>query len=238
MINNQSQIQRILNRPFVTYAIIGITVIVYLLQISLGGSGNIRSLILLGAKVNPLIIVEGQWWRLITPVFLHIGLTHILFNLLIVYFLGRQLEGFFGHFQYFILYFASALMGNSFSFAFNSSISVGASTAVFGLFASTLALSRIYPNRYDFETLAKNYALLIALNFIFGILSTGVDNAGHLGGLVGGFTVTYLITKPSLYNHHTNKNRIIWACLYLGALAVVILIGYYQFFPINAFPFF
>src|SRR5699024_3526907 len=104
------------------------------------------TLIYFGAKSNPAI-VAGEWWRLITPMFLHIGFTHILFNGLIVYFLGSQLEMIIGHFRYFLLYLLSGILGNAASFAFNFSISAGASTAVFGLFASTIVLGKLYPNQ-------------------------------------------------------------------------------------------
>ena len=139
---SRRNIQKLQRTPFVTYGLLALTIIMFLLMTVNGVSQNILTLIYFGAKSNPAI-VAGEWWRLITPMFLHIGFTHILFNGLIVYFLGSQLEMIIGHFRYFLLYLLSGILGNAASFAFNFSISAGASTAVFGLFASTIVLGKL-----------------------------------------------------------------------------------------------
>ncbi|EKU94048.1 Rhomboid protease gluP [Alloiococcus otitis] len=227
MVQNR-KLASIQNKPYVTYAIIIITVIVYIMMTLSGGSQNTEVLIQYGAKFNFAIIYFNQWWRLITPMFLHIGLAHILFNLLIVYYLGSNLEYFFGHFKYALLYLLGGIMGNIFSFAFNISISAGASTAIFGLFMSTIALSRIYPNRIQIQNIASQYGLLIGLNIFIGILSTGIDNMGHLGGLVGGYLATYMITKT-----HNPGSQLKYTLIYIAIALLGIFWGYNEIFYIN-----
>ena len=226
---NQIFSSRLLNqmksKPFITYGILIVTIIIFLLMTISGGTQNIDVLIGYGAKYNFSIIVFNEWWRLITPIFLHIGLTHLVFNMLIVYFLGAQLEILFGHSKYLILYMFSGIMGNLFSFAFNRSISAGASTAIFGLFISTIVLSKLYPNRFQLQAIAKQYGLLIGLNIIFGLFSTGVDNMGHIGGLVGGYLITYVISKS--YNHQL-KDRIKYASVYIIIALILVYWGYNQ----------
>lgn len=218
-------LNQIKNKPFVTYGILIVTIFMYLLMTMNGGSQNIDVLLQFGAKFNFSIIVFNEWWRLITPIFLHIGLAHLVFNMLIVYFLGSQLEMVFGHGKYLILYMFSGIMGNLFSFAFNSSISAGASTAIFGLFISTIVLSKIYPNRFQLQAIARQYGVLIGLNIIFGLFSTGVDNMGHIGGLVGGYLISYVILES--YNHRLN-DRIKYAIIYVIIALIMIFWGYNQ----------
>jgi len=218
-------------KPFITYALLGITGFMYIVQEVMGGSTNPRVLVLLGAKVNELIIL-GDWYRLITPMFLHIGITHLLFNVLILYFLGIQLESIFGHWRFFLLYLFSAIAGNAASFAFNQNISAGASTALFGLFGSTLVLGKLFPSNPQIRAMAKNFSLLIALNLLFGIFSPNIDMAGHVGGLLGGYLLAYALTAPRAWE--INKQRqFVYALIYVGVVAVLIFIGYSRLVPIT-----
>lgn len=189
-----------------------------------GGSQNTLTLIYYGAKLNELI-VAGQWWRLFTPVFLHIGFTHLLFNGVIVYFLGSQLEVLIGHFRYFLLYFLSGLLGNAASFAFNNSVSAGASTAIFGLFAATIVLGKLYPNRPGIQQLSRSYSVLIILNVVFSLFNSGVDKAGHFGGLAGGYLLMYAISSPNVWNN-PKERRIKHGLIFAGVLIVLLTIGF------------
>jgi len=217
----------------VTYALLAATSIMFIIQSIFGGSTSIFSLVTFGAKVNEFIIT-GQWWRLITPIFLHIGIAHFAFNALILYFLGIQLEKIFGHFRFFLLYLFSGVLGNTFSFAFNTSISAGASTALFGMFVSTIVLSKLFPNRPGIYALSRNFLILIILNIVFGLFSTGVDNMGHLGGLIGGYLLSYAISAPNVIERYNPKNkRILYLVIYIVVLAVTLLWGYNQVFYVN-----
>ncbi|CAG0954188.1 rhomboid protease GluP [Anaerolineales bacterium] len=172
--------------PTATYVILGFTVLVYLLQMaSMAIIGNDLPL-MLGARATDLIL-EGQWWRFFTPVFLHGSVGHIFFNMYALLSLGTFLERQFGHGRFLLLYFLGAFAGNVFSFLLTTGYSVGASTAVFGLIAAEGIF--FYQNRKLFGGQAKsaigNAVFIIAINLFIG-LSPGIDNWGHVGGLIGG----------------------------------------------------
>ena len=210
--------------PFITYGLLVITILMYLLMSFNGGSQNPYTLIIFGAKINELI-VAGEWWRLLTPMFLHIGFTHLLFNGLIVYFLGAQLEMIIGHFRYFLLYILSGVLGNAASFATDNSISAGASTAIFGLFAATIVLGKLYPYQTGIQRLSRNYIALIILNLVFGLFNVTIDLAGHIGGLAGGYLMMYILSSPNAINN-PKQQRIKYGALFVLALIILLIIGF------------
>lgn len=225
MINNLRDMLDDLKRTtYVTYGILAITSIMYLILTFNGGSENVYTLIEFGAKVNEFIYL-GEWWRLINPMFLHIGLAHFAFNSLIIYFLGSELERLIGHFRFFLLYFASGILGNLASFALNDSVSAGASTAIFGMFASTIVLAKLYPYHSSIQSLSRNYITLIFLNVLFGLFSSSIDNAGHIGGLVGGYLMMYAISSRNALNN-PKKQRILYGLAYFVIFILLYLIGY------------
>ncbi len=179
-------------RPLVTYLILALTIGVFLLQL---GSDALLGYDLpsaLGLKVNDLIL-RGQYWRLITPMLLHGNILHIGFNMYALYILGPGLERFYGHWRYLFLYLMAGFAGNVFSMIFTPEPSLGASTAIFGLFAAQGMF--FFQNRRVLGRISQralsNIILLAALNFILG-LSPGIDNWGHLGGFIGGGMFAYL----------------------------------------------
>jgi rhomboid protease GluP len=172
--------------PVATYVILGFTILVYLLQMASAALLGDDLPLMLGARITELIL-EGQWWRFLTPVFLHGSLTHIFFNMYALFSIGSFLERQFGHGRFLLLYFLGAFAGNVFSFLLTDGYSVGASTAVFGLIAAEGVF--FYQNRKIFGGQAKqaigNAVFIIAVNLFIG-LSPGIDNWGHVGGLLGG----------------------------------------------------
>ena len=144
-------------------------------------------LFLYGAKINQFIL-QGEIWRFLTPAFLHGSIIHLGFNMYALYSIGPSLEMKYGGTSFILLYAISAVFGNVFSFLCSSYVSLGASTAIFGLIAAQGVY--IYKNRYLLGSAAKplltNVLFMIAVNLFLG-LSPGIDNWGHLGGLVGGF---------------------------------------------------
>jgi len=144
-------------------------------------------LLLYGAKINQFIL-QGEIWRFLTPVFLHGSIVHLSFNMYALYSIGPSLERKYGSISFILLYTISAVFGNVFSFLYSSYVSLGASTAIFGLIAAQGVF--IYKNRHLLGSAAKplltNVLFMIAVNLFLG-LSPGIDNWGHLGGLVGGF---------------------------------------------------
>jgi rhomboid protease GluP len=177
----------------ITYVLIGVTVFFYLLQklsVALWGYPiyQIDWLELYGARINSAIRA-GELWRFITPVFLHGSLPHIFFNMYALLAIGGFLERQFRYGRFILLYFLGAFTGNVFSFLFTgeNGYSVGASTAVFGLIGAQAVF--FYQNRKLFGGQARqaigNTIFIIAINLFIG-LSPGIDNWGHIGGLLGG----------------------------------------------------
>jgi rhomboid protease GluP len=183
---NPVMVRRPAMQPVVTYSILGVTVAFYLLQVVSQYVFGVDYLAFWGAKVNQLIL-EGQIWRFITPVLLHGSILHLGFNMYALFVIGRPLEIYYGHGRYLALYLISGFAGNVFSFIFSPNPSLGASTAIFGLLAAEGVF--LYQNRELFGQYA-NRALtqvvtIAVINLVIG-LSPGIDNFGHIGGLIGG----------------------------------------------------
>ncbi|MEJ6400534.1 rhomboid family intramembrane serine protease [Nicoliella sp. Es01] len=170
-------------------------VLVFVIMTIDGGTNNAANLVRFGAKYNPLI-QAGQWWRLITPLFIHLSITHILFNGIAFYYMGIQLESLFGHSRFLLIFFISGIVGNLASFAFNDDLSAGASTAIFGLFGAFMMIGETFWENPYVKQMTKSFVLFIILNLAFDLFSANIDIAGHLGGLVGGFLSAYFVGLP------------------------------------------
>jgi rhomboid protease GluP len=137
-------------------------------------------------KINDYI-VQGQFWRLFTPMFLHGSILHLGFNMYARFILGPGLERYYGRWRFLMLYVLAGFAGNVFSFLFTINPSLGSSTAIFGLLGAQGVF--LYRNRELFGPAAQralvNVVVIAAINFVIG-LSPGIDNWGHLGGLIGG----------------------------------------------------
>lgn len=181
-------------KPFFTYILLVIQIAIFLLVEVNGGSDNTSTLIKFGAKFNPLII-EGEWWRLITPVFLHIGFLHLIMNSLALYYMGPLVERIFGNSRFILIYLFAGFAGALASFALSPNISAGASGAIFGCFGALLYFGVIYPKLF-FRTMGMNILVVIGINLAFGFTIQGIDNAGHIGGLIGGFLASGVLHIP------------------------------------------
>lgn len=180
-------------KPYVTYVILGLSILLYLLQYVSEWVTGYDLLFLFGGKINEYIL-KGQLWRLLTPMFLHGSLAHIGFNMYALYAMGTSLERHFGHLRFTALYLAAGFAGNVVSFLFSPNPSLGSSTAIFGLLAAEGVF--IYQNRKMFGKDARrmliNTATIAAINFIFGLSTNRIDNWGHLGGLLGGVIFSWI----------------------------------------------
>ena len=214
--------------PLMTSIFLGLSILVYLFMIIVyGTSTDSRVLLQVGAKFNYLMINENQWWRLISAAFIHIGFTHLLLNGISIYFMGLELEPLLGKLRFSIIYLGAAIGGNLFSFAFNPlNISAGASTSIFGLFASFIGLGYLFPQSKEIKARASNFMILIALNFINSLRNTDIDNWGHFGGALFGLLFTLLVCLPSKSD---NKKRIYILLGILLAMVVLLLYGFYNF---------
>ena len=182
-------------KPTATMIVLAVTMALYLVQALSQATFNGTDLLFsFGGKVNTLI-EQGQIWRLITPVFLHGSLPHVLLNMYALFILGRVLESVYGHGRFLLLYFISAFTGNVASFILSAYPSLGASTAIFGLIGAeaifVIRNKRFYGSRYQ-STLA-NIGVIIVLNLAIGFMpGTSIDDWGHIGGLLGGTLFAFL----------------------------------------------
>jgi membrane associated rhomboid family serine protease len=168
-----------------TYVLIGINVIAYLIEIASGAGGldNANGKIVIDFALYGPSVAEGEWYRLVTSGFLHAGLLHIGFNMLLLFFLGRLLEPALGTPRFVALYFASLLAGSLGALLLDpNSLTLGASGAVFGLAGATFVIAR----GRGMDAIAGQIGFLIAFNLIFSFVGTRISVGGHLGGLAAG----------------------------------------------------
>ncbi len=181
---------------FSTWLLLAINTCVFIAATVAGGTENSETLLNFGAMFDPLI-ANGEYWRLFTAMFLHIGFTHLFVNSFALYAFGPLVERLFGHSRFVIIYLLGGLTGSVVSYLFNSiSIGAGASGSVFaiigGLSAFFLTKQDIF-GKVDHRSL-MGLAILVSINLIFGIIMPGIDNWAHVGGLAGGFILGLILT--------------------------------------------
>ncbi|PJF45092.1 MAG: rhomboid family intramembrane serine protease [Phototrophicales bacterium] len=182
-------------QPWITYVILAIITAVFFYQQSLNPFEQ-NLFVLRWAKVNQAIY-DGEYYRLITAMFLHADLTHLLFNGLALYLFGREVERTFGHIRFIIIYFLGGISGSIASLLWLDNISLGASGAIFAIFS---AVAVYYYLHIDVlgpiaRIRVRNLVVLGALNIAYGFApNTYIDNAAHIGGLSVGFLLAWLIS--------------------------------------------
>jgi len=201
-------------KPFISYLFIAIQIIMFFLMEGSGGSTNSETLINWGAKVNYLI-ADGEWWRLITPIFIHIGILHLLMNSIALYYVGPLIERIFGNSRFLFIYLFAGFSGVFASYLLSPSLSAGASGAIFGCFGALLYFAWQFPKLF-FRVMGWNVIIIIIINLIFGFTIQGIDNAGHIGGLVGGFLATAIVHFPKKKSWKIQLNALVMTLLLIG----------------------
>ncbi|EOR21701.1 serine protease of Rhomboid family, contains TPR repeats [Niallia nealsonii AAU1] len=201
-------------KPFISYLFIAIQIIMFFLMEGSGGSTNSETLINWGAKVNYLI-ADGEWWRLITPIFLHIGILHLLMNSIALYYVGPLIERIFGNSRFLFIYLFAGFSGVFASYLLSPSLSAGASGAIFGCFGALLYFAWQFPKLF-FRVMGWNVIIIIIINLIFGFTIQGIDNAGHIGGLVGGFLATAIVHFPKKKSWKIQLSALVMTLLLIG----------------------
>jgi len=154
-------------------------------------------LVHMGANYGPYT-VAGEWWRMLSSVFLHAGLIHLLFNSVILYQIGTLLEVMLDRWFYITLYLTTGIWASASSLLFNYGVvSIGASGAIFGLygFFAALLTTRLFSKTFKKQFLKSTW-IFIGLNLLIGTMGP-IDNAAHMGGLISGF-VTGILLSPWL----------------------------------------
>lgn len=176
--------------PIITRILVALNIMIYLYMVLTGQSEIFTNKF---AVYSPFIQM-GQYYRLLTGAFIHADLFHLLFNCYALYIIGSQVENYLGKTKYIIIYLLSALSSSLLSMLFAGSnyYSVGASGAIFGLMGALLYFGYYY-RVYLGNVLKSQILPLIVLNLIIGFVSPGIDNFGHIGGLIGGVLTTYAV---------------------------------------------
>jgi rhomboid protease GluP len=213
--------------PYVTYVIMGVCIVLYLLTSFAGGNlieQNPNTLYRFGALVNKNMMISYiDLLRLVSSVFLHGGLFHLLCNMYSLYILGPQLESFFGKTKFIIIYIVSGVIGNLLSMAFlqDGVVSVGASGAIFGLLGSLLYFG--YHYRVYLSGVIKSQIIpLIILNLGIGFIAAGINNFAHIGGLIGGVLISMAVGVKYKSTKSDIINGIIMTLIFIGALTYMV----------------
>lgn len=213
-----------IRKPFkITYLLVGINVIVFALMWLSDSSLSTATLVKFGAKLS-YKIVDGEWYRLFTVMFLHADLTHLLFNMVALLQLGSETEMIFGKTRFLIIYFISGLVGSLASFIWSPSVSVGASGAIFGLMGANLYLyamnKEVYKRVFGYQMIG-----ILMINLVYGLVNTSIDDSAHIGGLVGGFIATWAVgykyqTQFNWRNYLARATLLVYlpAAFYLGTI--------------------
>lgn len=203
-------------KPIITYTIMAICVIVFALMYILGdGSLDNITLLKFGANLD-VLTKNGEYFRLITCAFLHIGVVHLIFNMYALYIIGPQVESFFGKIKYLSIYLISAVSASILSLVFNTNtISAGASGAIFGLLGALLYFGYHY-RVYLGNAVRSQIVPIIIINLLFGFTMTGIDNAAHIGGLIGGVLASMALGVPEKSNKTEKLNGLIVLAIYFG----------------------
>jgi membrane associated rhomboid family serine protease len=175
-----------------TVALVAINLIVYVVTVAQGGGigqpgGKLYND---GALVGAAISLDGDWYRLVSAMFLHASLLHLAFNMLALWWLGSVVEQALGTWRYLLVYFVSGLAGSAGALVFTNPLvpTVGASGAIFGIMGALLVLEYRATG-----TLAGPALGLIAVNLALTFAIPGISKGGHIGGLVGGILATFAL---------------------------------------------
>jgi len=207
-----------IKRYTLTYILIACSSIVYLFSALL--SQNLidmepQTLVDLGALYGPMTVLQGEWWRLFTAMFLHGGMTHLLMNMFSLYLIGRGAEMYFDTKSYLSIYFFSGLVGGLVSLYMHPvSVGVGASGAIFGVFGALAGFFLAHREKIASYTKAfmKDFTIIIVINLVIGLSIPSIDVSAHIGGLIVGLIGGFVLSKNPK-----------WILVYSAVMLLVIL---------------
>lgn len=201
--------------PYVTWCILFINMFLWLIMETYGGTENPDILFMFGAN-EKIALWQGEYWRLISSVFIHIGLLHILGNSLFLYLCGPLLEKSYGHEKFLIIYMLSGFTGSIFSLLGMKitesvvTISAGASGALFGILGGLISFTVIAKKNLParlYRSLIMNLLLLVSLNLLINLIIPGIDMLAHIGGLFAGLFLGYLLQPEVMVKKEIFTNK-------------------------------
>lgn len=186
------------DQPIVTYSIILLNIIVFMLSL-------LDYNMIINYFANYYVNVKnGEIYRLLTACFVHANFLHIFFNMYALYYIGPMVEKYYGKLKYLLIYLGSGIMGSLFSVVLSNNVSIGASGAIFGLFGSMLYFG--YKYRATLDGFVRSGIIpVLFINLILGFIVPNIDVYGHIGGLIGGLLLSYIV---GVYRKGKKKNTI------------------------------
>ena len=187
------------DRAYVNIALIAVNVIVFICLELIGDTEDTMFMMTHGAVYEPLVVMRGEYYRLLTSMFLHFGASHLVNNMLVLFVLGERLEQVLGHVKYFLFYMVCGISANIISIAIHmgegyAAVSAGASGAIFGVVGGLVYVVAVNHGQLEGLT-ARQLGFMILLTLYHGFTSAGVDNWAHIGGLISGFIVSILLYR-------------------------------------------
>lgn len=203
-----------------TTVLMFINVFFFVITSSKGNTPDV--LVDLGALFSPYVSLYHHYWRLITAMFLHSSVTHLLSNMFSLYVVGTLLEPILDRERFVGIYLLSGVMGNAVSFTFGNyfQVSVGASSAIFGYFMSVILLTKLVPHHQGVRALSRQFMGIVLLNIALSF-SPNVDFLAHLGGAIGGVIAFYML---GYFQHHRARQIQLLVC-YSIIVVVLIIMG-------------
>ncbi len=217
-------------RTPLTQVLVVANVVAYFSGKMLDSAGDDTWILRAGALFRPFVL-SGEWWRTISAMFLHAGTLHLVINMYGLYLLGRFTESLFGTRRFFAIYMGGGIAGALVSTYFGGGVvSVGASGAILGLLGAliVLLLARrgVWPEAWR-RTLLTNLVVLGGLQIAIGFSVSMIDNAAHVGGMLGGALLAFLLPVPGEPSAEGLVSRV-WSSLVAGAMAVLLTLATYH----------
>lgn len=205
------------DQPIVTYSIILLNIIVFMLSL-------LDYNMIINYFANYYINVKnGEIYRLLTACFVHANFLHIFFNMYALYYIGPMVEKYYGKLKYLLIYLGSGIMGSLFSVVLSNNVSIGASGAIFGLFGSMLYFG--YKYRATLDGFVRSGIIpVLFINLILGFIVPNIDVYGHIGGLIGGLLLSYILGVYRKGKKKNTLNGLIIITLLIASLSYMLII--------------
>lgn len=205
------------DQPIVTYSIILLNIIVFMLSL-------LDYNMIINCFANYYINVKnGEIYRLLTACFVHANFLHIFFNMYALYYIGPMVEKYYGKLKYLLIYLGSGIMGSLFSVVLSNNVSIGASGAIFGLFGSMLYFG--YKYRATLDGFVRSGIIpVLFINLILGFIVPNIDVYGHIGGLIGGLLLSYIVGVYRKTKKKNTINGLIIITLLIASLSYMLII--------------
>lgn len=195
-----------LKKEPVTAVLLILNILIFLAAECTGGSQDFSPIMEWGTAYTPAIVGDQEWYRLFTSMFLHFGIRHLVNNMLVLFVVGGRLERTVGKIRFLLIYLLGGLAGNILSLLLDLrngsyAVSAGASGAVFAVMGGLIYVLIRLKGRVE-DLSVKQILVMAAFSLYFGFASSGVDNAAHVGGLLGGFAAAVILFRPKESETH------------------------------------